>query len=277
MQTDDKTERAGPTGPGAVFGFDRIFGLTFQAFNNGWRGFAVLIVLGLALSVLLEVAFGILGVGDQLPAEAAATDEQGAAASEIADLEPGQAFGGLLAVMLFFIANLILHFAAVRHAWSWMGPAPGRLREDFALVFRRFWPMLGGGLLFWLCLTIGFMLLIVPGIILAVRWWIWPLAVLREGESGAGALRRSAEITKGRRWTIFLVLLVAMVVTGAVSQAMAALGNLQMLFYLLFMLVNAVLMVLWACLTAALYTALRETEGPGAEARREGAPDTGTA
>ena len=141
MQTDETTERAGRTGPGTGFGFDRIFGLTFQAFNDGWRGFAVLIVLALALSILLELAFGAIGIGEEMAAEVATGDQvaaPGGQAEAGTDLRPGQILAGLMAVLVFFVVNLVLHFAAVSHAWTRIGPAPGRLRDDFGRVRRRF-------------------------------------------------------------------------------------------------------------------------------------------
>lgn len=53
------------------------------------------------------------------------------------------------------------------------------------------------------------LLLIVPGIYLAVRWLFVPQAVVIGGQSGAGALRHSMEATQGFWWRTFGVLLLA--------------------------------------------------------------------
>lgn len=49
---------------------------------------------------------------------------------------------------------------------------------------------------------LGFMLLIVPGLLLMVRWALATPVVIRENLGTTAALRRSAELTKGNRWRI---------------------------------------------------------------------------
>lgn len=51
---------------------------------------------------------------------------------------------------------------------------------------------------------IGFVLLIVPGIILLIMWHFFGYVIVENPETGAiDAMRRSAEITKGHRWELF--------------------------------------------------------------------------
>jgi len=53
---------------------------------------------------------------------------------------------------------------------------------------------------------LGFLLLVVPGLILATRWAVSvPVAVLEEGNA-SDALRRSREIVRGNGWKVFQVL-----------------------------------------------------------------------
>lgn len=52
-------------------------------------------------------------------------------------------------------------------------------------------------------ILIGYVLFIVPGVILSLVWYLaGPVQVL-EGGSPLASLRRSAELTRGRRWSIF--------------------------------------------------------------------------
>ncbi len=77
--------------------------------------------------------------------------------------------------------------------------------------------------------TLGFLLLIVPGVFLMVMWAV--AAPAQVGENPKSALKRSAELTKGRRWTVTgLVLtyaagyILVSLVVGIVGQTAAALS-----------------------------------------------------
>lgn len=63
----------------------------------------------------------------------------------------------------------------------------------------------------------GLLLLIVPGVILAVRWVVVTQAVVVEGRTGTDALSRSFELTRGRGWFSFLVLIVLNLLVGVLS------------------------------------------------------------
>lgn len=63
----------------------------------------------------------------------------------------------------------------------------------------------------------GLLLLIVPGIILAVRWVVVAQAVVVEGRTGTDALNRSFELTRGHGWFAFLVLFVLNLLVGVLS------------------------------------------------------------
>lgn len=57
--------------------------------------------------------------------------------------------------------------------------------------------------------SIGLILLIVPGIILAIIFVFYGFHIVDTGSTDPiGALRRSAEITRGHRWQLFLLGLV---------------------------------------------------------------------
>lgn len=60
-------------------------------------------------------------------------------------------------------------------------------------------------------LLLGFLLLIVPGIYLAVRWMFAEFYVVEKGMRPLEALRASSELTKGHRWKLFWFSLIATV------------------------------------------------------------------
>lgn len=67
-------------------------------------------------------------------------------------------------------------------------------------------PFLGASIIFSVVVGLGFALLIVPGVILAVIFAFWPYPIA-EGAGPINALSYSRLITKGHRWKIFLLFL----------------------------------------------------------------------
>jgi hypothetical protein len=79
-----------------------------------------------------------------------------------------------------------------------------------------------------LCIGLGLLALLIPGLILYVVWWVAiPIAVI-ERPGTIASLRRSAALTKGYRWQIvglilgFLLIAVAVLVVVAVIGAVAS-------------------------------------------------------
>ncbi len=63
-------------------------------------------------------------------------------------------------------------------------------------------PAAGALLLYGLGMVVGFLLLIVPGVIVMVRWYLAPQAAVIDDLRGSAALRRSSELVHGRWWTV---------------------------------------------------------------------------
>jgi hypothetical protein len=76
---------------------------------------------------------------------------------------------------------------------------------------------------------IGFVLLVVPGLILITIWSVVAPVVVIERPGGLGALSRSRDLVRGSGWQVFGVILVlvigVVVITGALSAAGAAAGT----------------------------------------------------
>jgi hypothetical protein len=71
-------------------------------------------------------------------------------------------------------------------------------------------------------IALGFLALIVPGILLALRWSVVAQVAAVDHEGWLPALRRSGELTRGNYWRIFGLLLVNAVLAGGVTLAAAA-------------------------------------------------------
>lgn len=95
----------------------------------------------------------------------------------------------------------------------------------FAAAMPFILPLIGFGILFGIGVTIGFVLLIVPGLILLTFWSVGAPAIVIEGISPIDAFGRSWRLVRGEAWSVFGALLVTfliVLVIGIVLGAIAA-------------------------------------------------------
>lgn len=95
----------------------------------------------------------------------------------------------------------------------------------FEAGIKLFLPLLGLGIVIGLGTVLGMILLIVPGIILAVMWSVATGAVVVEGRGVMESLQRSRDLTRGHRWPIFglaVILFVASMVIGMLAGGIGA-------------------------------------------------------
>ena len=94
----------------------------------------------------------------------------------------------------------------------------GKVDTTVGQIFERvrpyLWTLILAGVLAALGITVGLILLIVPGLIL-LTWWclIVPVIVL-EGKSVGEAFGRSRELVRGHAWTVFGVVIIAGILSG---------------------------------------------------------------
>ena len=69
-----------------------------------------------------------------------------------------------------------------------------------------------GLIVFEIVTGIGYLLCVVPGVILACGLWFWAFCVVDQGLGGVDALKRSWEMTKGLKMNIFVFFLLSIVV-----------------------------------------------------------------
>ena len=104
------------------------------------------------------------------------------------------------------------------------GREPARLRELMRIGLSSAWPLIWITLLVALATVFGFLLLIVPGVILLVIWAVFVPVIVVEGK-GFDALARSRELVKGNGWNVFGVgaitfsLVIGIAIVGSIAQA----------------------------------------------------------
>lgn len=122
--------------------------------------------------------------------------------------------------LAFFLAPLgtaiILHAA-----FQSMRGRPVRLAESTSRGLARFLSLLGVMILQTLGVGLGMILLIVPGLILMVMWYVAVPATVVEQIGPVSSLGRSRQLTKGFRWKLFGLLLLALLLSAIGGGAIA--------------------------------------------------------
>ena len=190
----------------------------------------------------------------------------------------GMAFALMLSMSVSFAISAIVQGALTRATVAESEGHRASFGECLSVGLRYFLPLIGAGIIFGFGITFGMLLLIVPGVILALMWCVAAPAVVIERNGVFAALRRSSELTKGSRWKIlglFIVLAVAywllltvlgVVGLGTASSTAELTAGTMVGTIVMGTLFNAV----WGTLQPSLYIELRRSkEGDSVEALQD--------
>lgn len=146
---------------------------------------------------------------------------------------------------------------------------PVELRPAFAVLRRRWRPFVNTGLRYLLRICIGFILFVIPGLVMTVRYSLWGPVVLMEGLEKKAALKRARALAS-RSWrTIILAMLFQFLVPAIVGMIVGALigatskgrGVHVKEFSPLTQLVNIFVLPLMSIVPALLYLKMRQFGG----------------
>jgi hypothetical protein len=118
-------------------------------------------------------------------------------------------FGALLiGLAIAMVTDPILMGALIHGTMRELEGRRASMFECLAVGRRRWLGLLGLSIVEILGVAFGFLLLILPGVLLMLRWMVATSALVMEGQGVRNALGRSAILTRNRRWPIFLLLLI---------------------------------------------------------------------
>lgn len=135
------------------------------------------------------------------------------AAEELSVFTAGVVVSGVLTGLMVLLA-IAACFKAVADAY--LGTEPD-WRSSVRFAIRRLGSLLWISVLYFLGVLLGILALILPGIFLAVAWSLSFPAALVEDARGAGALKRSFQLVRGRWWPVFAVLLVGAILVSVIA------------------------------------------------------------
>jgi hypothetical protein len=174
----------------------------------------------------------------------------------------------ILAAVVAVLAVAVVAGALTRAA---LAAAAGRdlgVGGGYRYAIGRAWPLLQVLLLTWLLVTIGFVLLVFPGVIVGVQLAVAVPALVAEGGRGRDAIARSWNLVGGRWWRTFgailLTWLLVAVTVGLVGGAVGLVGDGWLAQTVAQAIAVALTMPLVALVGALLYLDLRDRPRPTA-------------
>lgn len=173
---------------------------------------------------------------------------------------------GMLVAM---ITAALLQAALVRASIQDLQGKPVLIGPNLAVALSLLLPMIGLTILTSIVVAIGFLLVIVPGIIFYLMLSVAVPVLVEERRGVIGSMRRSMELTKGSRWRIFLLMVVLVIgyfIIAAILGLLTLVAPGMILMAAIQGLTGAAAGLFFAAMVASLYVELRTVkEGAAVE------------
>lgn len=236
-------------GQSGAFDIGRVSQRTFRVVGDN---FVTLFIMALVLTALPEAVVALASIPDT------------------GNATPGSAAGSILS----FLGGMVLQAAVTHTAIVYLNGGKASLGDSLNVGTKNLLAIIGISFLMGFGIVLGLILLIVPGVIMAIAWSVAVPVRVMEKRDVTECLSRSAELTRGSRWPIFglyfiylagavIVAVVGGVAFGAVG---AVMGDPDAVFASVVFLpiVQAVISMVGASGAAAVYYELRSRkEGVG--------------
>ncbi|MEO9470002.1 hypothetical protein [Parasphingorhabdus sp.] len=165
-----------------------------------------------------------------------------------------QGFGFIALMVLSIIAQATLIVATIND----LGGKPVSMGECFSKAVNKFLPLLGLGIIVAIGVGLGFLLLIVPGVILILMWFVATPVMMAEDKGVFDSLSRSAELTSGSKGTLFILAIIFFVIAMIIGVLLTMFGSMGTVVLGLFtMLTNTITGALQGAGVASAYVELR--------------------
>ena len=229
-----------PWTPTTEFRVGTVLRRAWRIFTQHWLAFALLVLVGQIPQLVLTT----LSITSSVPNT------------------PGFWVGIMVGIIIVLLLSPIQNAVINLIAFNAMADRP----TDVATAFRRavgwYLPMVGTFVLISLAVSLGMILLVIPGMIVALMFCVASQACIVERIGPITALGRSRSLTKGYRWPILGLLLICILlfIPFVAIQAVVALMLPSTLAPLMSPLINALPTAFFAAIFPAVYHDLRVTK-----------------
>jgi hypothetical protein len=167
-------------------------------------------------------------------------------------------FGGVFGLALAFIMSFVVQAAIAKAAAQATVGDPVDTSESYRWGFRHLGNVLWISLLAGLAILGGLILLVIPGIIIAVMLTLVIPALLFEDKRGSASLGRSWNLVKGHFWHVLGVIIVTGIITGVIAGILTAIGGSNWFVYWIMDAIARIITVPFSALvTIVLYLDVR--------------------
>lgn len=259
--------------PKPQFDFGRVINRTFAAIKNKPVIFLVtsLVIIGIPMFLigLLPIFLGLTGGIQSDP-------------DVMSNMVMGTILASALTAIFLLVASVIMQGALIFAAVRDFNGEHATLGECLRIGLRYFFPLLGLGILVGLGVMAGLLLLIIPGLLLALGWSIAAPIMIIEQRGITDSIGRSWDLTSGyKRWILLLwiiLMIISFIIGGIMGAFTLIAGDPTTIlleggsnsYYILNALVSAIAQALTTMIStagvAAIYYEIRQIkEGVGAE------------
>lgn len=161
----------------------------------------------------------------------------------LVDSTKTQTIWSFLLSVVFYVISLILSLGLIRVGLD----ATENKKPNFKSIYNQYHNIISYfvfSLLYGIMIIAGFVLLIVPGIILSVMFSFGPYIIVDQKVGPITALKESYRITKGAKWNIFVFNLITFVLTSIIPVAAAVVLSYVWGY-------NQTTLVIWSIITIA--------------------------
>ena len=120
-------------------------------------------------------------------------------------------FFGFIIDVLSFVLSILISIGLIKISLRFCDQEKGKF-SDLFLWYPLFFKYLFSSILYGLIVVFGLVLLIVPGIIWAIKFFFYDYFIVDKGVGPIEALKRSSALTKGIKWDLFVFSLVLLII-----------------------------------------------------------------
>jgi uncharacterized membrane protein len=192
----------------------------------------------------------------------------------------GVVVSAVIGAAIYVVLRSIVQGCLVRATVADSEGRQAGIGECLTAALSRLLPLIGASILFTLAIILGSMLLIVPGIMVAVAWAVVIPVTVEEQLSVGAAFRRAADLTRGARWKVFGLFLLMAVILWLLALAaglfqifavgLPRAGGMPPSFIIFNAVTTTISVTFWATMVTGLYVELRDwKDGPAGQRLNE--------
>lgn len=207
------------SGSGERFEIGRVINLTFSTIGANpvlFLGLG-LVIAGIPQAIMRLYLYGATQPGLTMSREEAMANNP---------MLNGNGAGMFAFIFATMLLTALLHAALTRATIEDLSDRKPSFGDAMGTALRLVLPTIAISILVAFGAGLGMILLIVPGIVLWLGWAVAIPVLVQERRGVFGSMSRSRELTKGSRWSLFGLFIVAMIIAWVIAAILGLIGGL---------------------------------------------------